>query len=122
RRSTRLRSAPGLHVEMANVHFRYTPALTVSISGLQGSLLATPGHQVVSFNHPESFSIAIDAAEIRMAPQQISALMNDWLLRSPKAQLQNVRIAIEGQRLRIRGTMKKGLHIDFNALADPGIT
>jgi len=107
---------------MANVHFRYTPTLTVSISGLQGSLITTPSHQVVSFNDPESFSIAIQAAEIRMAPQQISALMNDWLLRSPKAQLHDVRIGIEGQRLRIRGTMKKGLHIEFNALAEPGIT
>src|SRR6185437_12005258 len=50
------------------------------------------------------------------------SLMNDWLLRSPKAQLKNLRIAVEGQRLRIRGTMKKGLHIGFDALADPGIT
>lgn len=109
-------------IEMANVHFRYTPALTVNIASLQGSLIPTTGRDLANFNDPASFSIAIDSAQITMSPAQISALMNDWLLRSPKAQLKNVRVSIEGAQLRIRGTMKKGIHLEFNALADPGIT
>ena len=110
------------HVEMANVLFRYSPSLSVQIVRLEGSLLATPGHQIVSFNDASSFEVATDAAEMRMSGGQISSLMNDWLLRSPKAQLKNVRVSIEGQSLHIRGTMKKGIHIGFDALAEAGIT
>jgi len=109
-------------IEMANVLFRYSPSFSVQIVRLEGSLLPTPGHQIASFNDASSFEVATDAAEMRMSGDQISALMNDWLLRSPKAQLKNVRVSIEGQSLHIRGTMKKGIHIGFDALADAGIT
>jgi hypothetical protein len=115
-------SAQHTHIQMANVHFRYTPSLSVNIAALEGSLLLTPNHEIVSFNDPASFSIAIDSAEIRMSPSQLESLMNDWLLRSPKAQLKNLRISIEGDKLRIRGTMKKGIHFGFDSLADPAIT
>lgn len=115
-------SAQPTRIQMANVHFRYTPSLSVNIAALEGSLLPAPNHEIVSFNDPASFSIAIDSAEIRMSPSQLESLMNDWLLRSPKAQLKNLRISIEGDKLRIRGTMKKGIHFGFDSLADPGIT
>ncbi|HWG21269.1 MAG TPA: hypothetical protein VG225_12130 [Terracidiphilus sp.] len=109
-------------IEMANVLFRYSPDLTVLIVRLRGALLPTQGHSVPSFNDPASFVVGTDAAEMRMTTTQLSALMNSWLLRSPKAQLKNVRIAAEGNQLRIRGTMKKGLHIPFNSTADLAVT
>jgi hypothetical protein len=118
---TAAQTAP-TRIQMSNVLFRYSPSLSVQIVGLEGSLLPTPGHQIASFNDAASFEVATDAAEMRMSGDQISALMNDWLLRSPKAQLKNVRVSIEGQSLRIRGTMKKGIHIGFDSLAEAQIT
>lgn len=109
-------------IEMANVLFRYSPSLTVIIVRLRGSLIPTPGHSVPSFNDPTSFYVGTDAAEIRMSTSELEAFMNSWLLRSPKAQLKNIRIAAQGNRLVIHGTMKKGLHIPFAATAEPGIT
>lgn len=109
-------------IEMANVLFRYSPALTVLIVHLRGSLIPTPSHSVPSFNDPTSFVVATDAAEMRMSTSELEALMNSWLLRSPRAQLKNLRIAADGNRLLIRGTMKKGLHIPFAATAEPGLT
>jgi hypothetical protein len=113
-------NAPG--VEMANVLFRYSPSLTVNVVALRGALLPTAGHDAPSFNDPSSFAVGTDAAEFRMSAAQMTALMNTWLLRSPKAQLKDVRIAFEGDALRIRGTMKKGLHVGFDATAGVGIT
>lgn len=112
----------GVSIEMANVLFRYTPELTVNIVRLRGSLLPAQGHAVVSFNDASSFVVATDAAEMRMSTAQLSSLMNSWLLASPKAQLKNVRIAVEGDRLLIRGTMKKGLHVPFSSTATVGIS
>jgi hypothetical protein len=109
-------------IEMANVLFRYSPELTVFIVALRGSLIPTPGHSVPSFNDPASFVVGTDAAEFRMTTGQLEALMNSWLLRSPKAQLKNVQITVDGDRLLIRGTMKKGLHIHFLATAQPGLS
>jgi len=109
-------------VEMANVLFRYSPELTVLITRLRGTLEPTPGHQVASFNDVASFVVVTDAAEMRMTTVQLSALMNSWLLRSPKAQLKNISMSVEGQQLLIRGTMKKGLNIPFNATATAGIS
>lgn len=107
---------------MANVLFRYSPSLTVYVARLRGTLLPTPGHSVPNFKDASSFYIATDAAEMRLTTGQLAALMNSWLLRSPKAQLKDVQISVEGRQLRIRGTMKKGLHFPFNAIAEPGIT
>ena len=89
-------------VEMANVLFRYSPSLTVNVVALRGALLPTAGHDAPSFNDPSSFAVGTDAAEFRMSAAQMTALMNTWLLRSPKAQLKDVRIAFEGDALRIR--------------------
>ena len=109
-------------IEMSNVLFRYSPALTVYVEALRGTLLPTAGHSVPSFNEPDSFVMGTDAAEMRMTTAQLSALMNAWLLRSPKAQLKNVRIEARGGHLLIHGTMKKALHIPFDATAEPGVS
>ena len=107
---------------MANVQFRYSPALSVLIVRLRGSLIPTPGHTVASFNDPSSFLVATDAAEMRMTTSQLEGLMNSWLLRSPKAQLKSMHIVAEGDHLLIHGTMKKGLHVPFASTAVPGLT
>lgn len=109
-------------IEMSNVLFRYSPSLAVLIVRLRGSLIPTPGHTVPSFNDPTSFTVATGAAEMRMTTTELQSLMNSWLLRSSKAQLKNLRITAQGNRLLIHGTMKKGLHIPFDATADPGLT
>lgn len=109
-------------IEMAHVLFRYSPDLTVFIAGLRGTLVPTAGHSVASFNDPASFVVAADAAEMRMSTAELSALMNSWLLRSPKAQLKNIRITADGDRLLIHGTLKKGLHIPFNSTATVGVS
>jgi hypothetical protein len=116
------KSQNGVSIEMANVLFRYSPDLAVLIVRLRGTLLPTPGHSAPSFNDPSSFLVATDAAEMRMTTAQLSALMNQWLLNSPKSQLKNIRISAEGDQLLIHGTMKKGLHIPFNSTAGVGIT
>jgi hypothetical protein len=107
---------------MANVLFRYSRSLSVNVVALRGALLPTEGHDAPSFNDPSSFAVGTDAAEFRMSAAQLTALMNTWLLRSPKAQLKDVRVAFEGESLRIRGTMKKGLHVGFDATAGVSVT
>lgn len=109
-------------VEIANVLFRYSPSLSILIVRLRGSLLPTEGHDVTSFNEPDSFVIGTDAAEIRMTTDQLTGLINSWLLSSPKAQLKHVQISTSGNQLMIRGIMKKGVHIPFEASADVSVT
>lgn len=109
-------------IQMENVLFRYSPSLSVEVVALRGALIPTAGHEVPSFNNPSSFVVGSDAAEFRMSGGQLSGLMNSWMLRSPRAQLKDVRIEVEGDRLRIRGTMKKGVHVPFNATASVGVT
>jgi hypothetical protein len=108
-------------VEVANVLFRYSPQLAILIVRLRGTLLASKGHAVASFNDPASFVIGIEAAEMRITADQLSALMNTRLTSSPRAQVKDVRIAVSGDHLKIDGTMKKGLHVPFEALADVGL-
>jgi hypothetical protein len=104
-------------IELANVLFRYSPELTINVLRLQGKLEPTKGHDAPSFNDANSFVIASDAAEIRVNNSQLAALMNTWLLASPKAQLKDIRIDTAGDRLVIQGTMKKGVHVPFRSTA-----
>ncbi|KAA6462918.1 hypothetical protein DYQ86_06150 [Acidobacteria bacterium AB60] len=110
------------HVDVANVLFRYSPDLSINVIRLSGSLVPTQGHAVPSFNEPDSFVIATDAAQIRMTTAQLAALMNSWLLSSPRAQIKSVRIATAGNQLVIDGTMKKGIPLPFHAAAALGLT
>lgn len=112
----------GTGIEAANVLFRYSPELSIYVVRLRGELLPTAGHSVPSFNDPASFVIATDAAEIRMTTAQLEGLMNSWLLSSPKAQIQHLRITAGGDGLLLNGTMKKGIHVPFHAAATLGTT
>lgn len=112
----------GTGIEAANVLFRYSPELSIYVVRLRGELLPTAGHSVPSFNDPASFVIATDAAEIRMTTAQLEVLMNAWLLRSPKAQIEHLRITASGDRLLLDGAMKKGIHLPFHAAATLGTT
>jgi hypothetical protein len=107
---------------MSNVLFRYTDQVSVFIGGLQGRLQPTAGHPSVDFNHPESFVIAVQGARMSMTVNQLSALMNNYLLNSPKAQIKNVSITANGDHLVMKGTMRKGLHVPFEATVAVGIT
>lgn len=111
-----------LRIEAANVLFRYSPELAVLIVRLRGTLLPTEGHPVVTFNDAASFNIAIEAAEIRVTAAQLTALMNTRVTSSPKAQVKDLRISVSGNQLLIDGTMKKGLHVPFHAVADVSLT
>jgi hypothetical protein len=113
-------SAPS--IEISNVLFRYTDDLSVLIVGLKGKLIPTSGHAVADFNDPESFVIAADNALVNLSTAQLSSLMNTYLLASPKAEIKRVQIHAERDHLVIRGTMKKGLHIPFEATAEASIT
>lgn len=109
-------------IEIANVLFRYSPELSINVVRLRGSLLPTEGHGLPSFNDASSFEIAADAAQVRMSTAQLSGLMNAWLLSSPSAQIKNVRITASGKQLLIQGTMRKGLHVPFQATGDVSVT
>lgn len=119
-RNTNMQSAP--EVEAVNVLFRYSPDLAVLIVRLRGKLAPTAGHSIATFNDPTSFKIAIEAAEIRLSTEQLAALMNARIVASPKAQVKNVRISVSGNQLLIDGTMKKGIHVPFHAIAEVGTT
>lgn len=109
-------------MEAVNVLFRYSPELAILIVKLRGTLVPTEGHSVATFNDPTSFKIAIEAAEVHLSTEQLAALMNARITRSPKAQVKSVRISVSGNQLLIDGTMKKGVHVPFHAIADVAIT
>jgi hypothetical protein len=116
------KSQGGPVMEASNVLYRYSPDLAVLIVRLRGTLVPTEGHSVVTFNDSTSFAMAIEAAEMRLSADQLASLMNERIAASPKAQVKNVRISVSGQQLRIDGTMKKGIHVPFHAVAEVGVS
>jgi len=116
-------AAPGNPtMEAANVLFRYSPQLAIVIVRLRGTLIPTEGHTVASFNDAASFDIGIESAEIRVTAEELTELMNARVTRSPKAQVKDLRIMVSGGQLLIDGTMKKGVHVPFHAVAGVGMT
>ncbi len=114
------KSAPT--VEVANTNFRYSPEVSVIIHALRGRLVPTEGHDLTDFNHPESFVIVTDAAEVAMSTAQLANLMNSYMFSSPDAQIKNIRLSAQGGALHINGTLKKGIHLSFEATATPSVT
>jgi hypothetical protein len=116
----------GHDVERVRVSFRHInlhvdDETIVEIRRLEGQLVSrTPG-QPPTFDDEQSFTLEVRSAEIALGAGALTHLVNRALL-SAGAPLTDVTISIAGDRMRQKGTLKKGVHVPFDVEATPGVT
>ena len=110
-----------VQAEMRNVDMRLSDHIRLSIKSLRGALVAIkPGPPV--FDDKESFRMRIDAGEIAIDTDSLTALMNEHVLSYRKAPLKDMEIGVDKGRLTQKGKLHKGIDIPFKSKGSVEVT
>ena len=117
-------SAPSgaVAIQMKNVNFRLANDIVLEVRSLRGDLLPTKPIAPVTFDDVSSFKVAIDTAEVAITPASLTALMNSYVLGYDGAPINHVSMWIDGNTIRQKGTIHKGVGIRFEIQGTLGVT
>ena len=111
--SKRAVSSSDVGIQMKNVGFRIADDVVLEIHALRGILKPTRTGEPVTFDDVSSFDVAVDTAEIAVTPESLGALMNSYVLGYEGSPIRNVSLEVEGDRIKQKGKLHKGVGIEF---------
>jgi hypothetical protein len=99
---------------MRNVDLRVADNVTMRVQHLRGRFVPSGRAQTPYLDDKQSYSVAIDSAEILLDTASLNALMNRTLERGD-ANVEKIRISTEtGNQLRQKGRLDKGIKFPFD--------
>jgi hypothetical protein len=112
---------PAPRCTFRNVDFIVEPDLVLEVRRLVGELRAT-GAEPATFDDPSSFSISIVEAEVALDMRSLATMMNEYVFAGARAPMRDLEIETDGKRLRIKGTLRKGVPVPFNMVGEVSAT
>lgn len=109
-------------IEMRNVWLQVDDAVVLEVRRLRGEMVRTAQGEPPFFDEPGSFELRIFEGEIAITPASMAALMNRYVLAADDAPVKDVELAIEGGRVRQKGTLNRAVPVPFSILADVAAT
>ncbi len=112
-------AAPGgseTKVLMHNVILNERPGLQLRVRWLRGEMHPTRPGVIPSFDEPTSFVLNIQAGIIATSLSDISGILNGGLLKG--SPLENVSLVADGERLKLKGTLYKGVPLPIEMVSD----
>jgi len=108
---------------MQNVDFRLDGTTILNIHHLRGEMVPNKGPGTpLNFDNETAFVVRIDSALVGMRPASLESLLNRYVFGYPGAPIQDLHVSLEGQQMRLEGTMHKIIDIPFSMLADVAAT
>ena len=112
-----------VRIEVRNGLFHVTDHVALTVTRLDGWMIPRAG-QVVSLDRKNSFTLQIESGETRLKAEDLSALMNEYLLPHAKTPIKNLTVTFDGGMLAIKGELHKGVDVPFEgkgtvSIADP---
>jgi hypothetical protein len=104
-----------VHAEMHNVLYHFTDSISVHIAQLQGKLVATNKESLPIFDDANSFTLEIDSAEISITTDTLANILNQYAFAAADAPLKDIRISVQGEKLKIRGRLHSKGNVPFES-------
>lgn len=101
---------------MHNVVLNERPGLQLRVRWLRGEMRQTRQGVVPSFDDPTSFVLNIQSGIVATSLSEIAAILNGGLLKG--SPLKNVSLAPDGQRLKLKATLHKGLSLPVEMVSE----
>lgn len=116
--------APGgeTRAEMRNVIFHLDDNLPLDVRYLDGKFVATQQGQPVAFDDKNSFVMEIESGEVGMSGEALSHLLNDYVFAYSDAPVEDLKVSFEGNQIKQKGQLKKGVEIPFEMTAGVSVT
>ena len=110
-----------VQVQMRNVRLRVDETTVLQVVRLRGTLVSTKrGHPPV-FDDKDSFIVRIDSAQIALSMDSLTRLLNTYVFHYDGSPLKNLTVTADGPRLKLKGTVHKGIDLPFTIVADPSV-
>ncbi len=101
---------------MHNVILNERPGLQLRVRWLRAEMHPARSGGIPSFDEPSSFVLNIQAGVIATSLADISGILNGGLLKG--SPLENVSLAAQGERLKLNGTLHKGVPLPIEMISD----
>lgn len=110
---------PDVAVQMRHVDYHVDSTIVLRTRFLRGELRPTSPEHSPYFDDKNSFTIAIDSAQVSMTPKDLGDLLNRFTFAYPGSPLRHLRLSVEKGQLKQQGTMRG---ISFSMLGDLTLT
>lgn len=110
-----------VQVQMRNVRLHVDETTVLQIARLRGALVSTRGGHPPVFDDKHSFTVRIDSAQIALSMDSLTRLLNTYVFHYDGSPLKNLTVTADGQRLKLNGTVRKGVDLPFTIIADPSV-
>src|ERR1700757_3467961 len=112
-----VKAAPALphgtvYIEAQNMSFSLVNDVMLTVKRMNGFLIPRQG-KIVSLDDKRSFTMQVVNAKACLSAENISLLLNAYILPHAKTSIHDVTVHFEGQTLVVKGSLKKGLDVPF---------
>jgi hypothetical protein len=111
--------SPNGWIEMRNVDLHIDPHNVMRVQALRGEVVPATAGAVAFLDDPKSFRIRATSGRVSLDGNGITALLNEIAFNYPGAPIKNLRVSIEEGKVVQRGTLHKGVDINFQMWAVP---
>ena len=116
-------SAPsGVQLEMKNVHLHVDDGIVLDVSQLRGVMISRTAGAPPVFDDQRSYTLHLNSARIAMDMASLQALMNRHVFGYEGSPLKNLTVSAEGPRVKLKGTLHKGVDVPFSSTTSVAAT
>ena len=113
-----LSSAPAnVQLEMKNVRLHVDDGIVLDVTRLRGTMVSRDERTPPVFDDPRSYVLHLQTAEMSMDMASLQNLMNRHVFAYEGSPLRNLTVEPDGQRLKMKGKLHKGVDIPFSTTA-----
>ena len=106
--------APGaVRIQVENAQFHVLDDVLLAVKRMDGWMVPRPG-QTVSLDSKNSFTLHILSGETYLKANDLTALLNEYLLPHAKTPIRDVQVSFDGQTLVVKGTLHKVIDVPFD--------
>ncbi|QNI34364.1 hypothetical protein H7849_10970 [Alloacidobacterium dinghuense] len=110
-----------IYIEAQNMSFSLIDDVTLTVKRMNGFLIPRPG-KIVSLDDKKSFTMQIENAKTYLSAENLSLLLNAYILPHAKTSIHDVTVHFEDQTLVVKGSVKKGLNVPFEGKGTLSVT
>jgi hypothetical protein len=109
--------ADHVQIEMKNVRLHVSPNVALDVVHLRGTMISRTAGAAPVFDDQRSYVLELQAASLSMSMDSLQALMNDHVFAYDGAPLKDIKIAADGQFVKMSGKLHKGVDVPFSTKA-----
>jgi hypothetical protein len=104
--------AGAVRMQVQNAQFHILDNVLLTVTRLDAWMIPKSG-QIVVLDKKASFVLQIQSGETRLKAADLTALLNEYLMPHARAPIKNLAVTFDGNMMKVKGQLHKGVDIPF---------